>query len=167
MNNLFLFRKNNSKGKQKNSTLLLALAIIIYPLSYSCQSSIPIKDEFPIVYFGVDTIYYKDDPTIDFSILTNILTISKDSLKITFETHPFAPVDSSYGIHGSLGQYYTTYHQTKVEGIIMAQWDFDFQEEARCTHSNLPTIEFIGKQKTVIDTSKDSLCIGNIVCIKQ
>lgn len=121
---------------------------------------------YPITYKGIDTIYYPEDPTIDHSIQTRILQITTiDSVLLSFETNPFAPVDSSYGIHGSFRQHEATYKD--VEGHLFITWKSDLKTRCTCINNNSSALQFISEREMLLDISKDTICIGDVICVKQ
>lgn len=134
----------------------------------SCIPETTLDEELlPIVYIGVDTIT-TNDLEEDFCVYTNeLFIINDDSIQLHLSQMPFAPIDSPYSFHGNARIYHGKIKQINQQNILKVKWDSDLPEALVCDENKGNTILLKNKKTTLIDLTKDTLCIRNIKCVKQ
>ena len=145
----------------------ITIVILLFFLIYSCKSNPKTTEVLPIIYLGTDTTY-DNRPKEDYCIHTKrISLINADSVIFKTQSTPFAPLDSPYGLHGGS----RTYHGRILninDNSIKIKWDFNPQKDIICNDENKSSyITEKGLNVTIINFDKDTLCIGNIECVKQ
>ncbi|WMX17068.1 hypothetical protein [Aureispira sp. CCB-E] len=141
--------------------------IFILILCCSCNSDKFEVGDDPIIYLGIDTTY-DHQPTEAYCVHTSKLSIiSEDSIILYLGHSPTAPVDSPYGLHGTAMIYQGVVKKVTKNDIVKVEWNFDPSEDIVCDEEFTNQMLIKKDKVTLIDLTKDTLCIGNIECIKQ
>ncbi|MCH2044314.1 MAG: hypothetical protein MK212_09215 [Saprospiraceae bacterium] len=147
----------------KNYITLLIFCLVII----SCNSDLGLEAELPIVYSGIDTVYDYNDPKVDYYVNESRLEVfTFDSILLDISSMPIAPVDSPYGIHGS-GMTYNGKLLEMDGEMAKIKWDFEPKKWLKCEKGKEPNIILWGDKTTSINLTEDTLCIGDVSCVRQ
>lgn len=143
--------------------------LVVFMLSLiSCQNN---TIHYPITYIGLDTVFHEADKK-EFSWDSTLL-IQTDDRHIVFKqsspSYDLPSKSSPTTAVATLGSYFDCNGIVKKDtlGKLLIGWELDIKDYFSCQENSTSALQFLSEKEMLLDISKDTICIGDVICVKQ